>query len=125
MVFIGAVVVLKAEKQIEALLIEQTPYILALVCVPASLPSPQAPDRTPAGELSPDGCHRWAFPSELPAPAQCVCSAGSEARPLHEMHVVTGNKRRAPIPTNSQSSSELALRFRGVGRGSSERGKGT
>lgn len=37
-------------------------------------------------------------------PWRSVCSAGSEARPPHEMHVVTGNKRRAPIPTNSHST---------------------
>lgn len=38
-------------------------------------------------------------------PWRSVCSAGSEARPPHEMHVVTGNKRRAPVPTNSTPSS--------------------
>lgn len=37
-------------------------------------------------------------------PWRSVCSAGSEARPPHEMHVVTGNKRRAPVPTNSHST---------------------
>lgn len=37
-------------------------------------------------------------------PWRSVCSPGSEARPPHEMHVVTGNKRRAPVPTNSHST---------------------
>lgn len=37
-------------------------------------------------------------------PRRSVCSAGSEARPPHEMHVVTGNKRRAPVPTDSHST---------------------
>lgn len=37
-------------------------------------------------------------------PWRSVCLAGSEARPPHEMHVVTGNKRKAPIPTNSHHS---------------------
>lgn len=34
-------------------------------------------------------------------PRRSVCSAGSEAGPPHEIHVVTGNKRRAPIHANS------------------------
>lgn len=33
---------------------------------------PPASDSTSAGEHNPDGCHRWAFPLELPASAQCV-----------------------------------------------------
>lgn len=39
---------------------------------PPPPPPPQASDSTSAGERSPDGCHRWAFPLELPALAQCV-----------------------------------------------------
>lgn len=37
-------------------------------------------------------------------PRRSVCSTGSEARPPHEMYVVTGNKRRASVPTNSHCS---------------------
>ncbi|CAB1441356.1 unnamed protein product [Pleuronectes platessa] len=39
---------------------------------PPPPPPPPASDSTSAGERSTDGCHRWAFPLELPASAQCV-----------------------------------------------------
>ncbi|KAJ4918175.1 hypothetical protein JOQ06_000098, partial [Pogonophryne albipinna] len=52
-------------------------YLKTSVSVPpqVSPPPPSPPpasDSTSAGERSPDGCHRWAFPSELPTTAQCV-----------------------------------------------------
>ncbi|KAI4819965.1 hypothetical protein KUCAC02_027965, partial [Chaenocephalus aceratus] len=54
-------------------------YLKTSVSVPpqVSPPPPSPPpasDSTSAGERSPDGCHRWAFPSELPTTAQCVLS---------------------------------------------------
>lgn len=86
---------------------------------PPPPPSPPASDSTSAGEHNPDGCHRWAFPLELPAPAQCVL-VGVRSQPSpppittttpHEMHVVTGNKRRAPVPDNSRCSPIPVLLF--------------
>lgn len=48
---------------------------------------------------APDGPFPWSS-----RPQHSVCSAGSEARPPHEMHVVTRNKRRALVPTKSHST---------------------
>lgn len=57
-------------------ILQQTPPLWPLPIMPprASPPPPPPPasDSTSAGERSPDGCHRWAFPLELPASAQCV-----------------------------------------------------
>ncbi|KAK1892663.1 putative galactarate dehydratase (L-threo-forming), partial [Dissostichus eleginoides] len=52
-------------------------YLKTSVSVPPQVsppppPPPPASDSTSAGERSPDGCHRWAFPSELPTTVQCV-----------------------------------------------------